>query len=85
MKKILLLLTLSFTLFADDNEAFFKASKENFLLCRAGYETYVMISSNNASIVTINKTKYFRYKNEDYYFPLSGCNTVKEHDAGLIF
>ena len=71
--------------FASDVESFFNASKDNFLICRAGYETYVLVSANNASIVTINGVKYFRYKNEDYYFPLSGCNEVKDQDKGVIF
>ncbi len=85
MKALTLSLLLAFSLQANELEKFFNTSKENFLLCRAGYETYVMISSNNATIVTINNTKYFRYKNEDYYFPLSGCNEVKDYDKGLIF
>ncbi len=85
MKKLLLFLALVSQLSANEIEHFFNASKDNFLICRAGYETYVLISSNNASIVTINDVKYFRYKNEDYYFPLTGCNEVKRRDKGLIF
>jgi len=79
MKFLLAVFLVSSTLFSNEAEIFFKESKDHFLLCRAGYETYVMISSANASIVTVNGTKYFRYKNEDYYFPLAGCRTVDDN------
>ncbi|RKY52502.1 MAG: hypothetical protein DRP93_08045 [Candidatus Neomarinimicrobiota bacterium] len=86
MKKIILLSALLATsLFANDVEKFFNASNENYIFCRAGYETYVKLSQNNASIKTINGTKYFQYKQKDYYFPLSGCKSVKKTDEGVIF
>ena len=85
MRYIIAIWLLSSTLFSNDLEAFFKGSKDNFVFCRAGQDAYVMLSSENASIVSVNKTKYFKYKNENYYFPLSGCNAVKEHDTGIIF
>jgi len=85
MKKFILLLALTFSTYANDSEAFFKADQNNYLLCRAGYETYLMLSSANASIESINNTKYIRYKQTDYYFPLSGCNPVTNHKQGIIF
>ena len=85
MKKILLLLALTFSSYANEAETFFNADQDNYLLCRAGYETYLMLSSANASIESINETKYIRYKQTDYYFPLAGCNPVKNHKQGLLF
>lgn len=85
MKTLLLLLALNFSVLANESEAFFKADKEHYLLCRAGYETYLMLSSANASIETINNTKYIRYKQTDYYFPLSGCNPVTDHKQAILF
>jgi len=85
MKTFLLLLSLMASLYANETEKFFNASQDNFLLCRAGYETYVLLSSANASIDVINGTKYIRYKQKDYYFPLTGCNPVTEHKQGIIF
>lgn len=85
MRYIIAILLLSSTLFSNEVEAFFKGAKDNFVFCRAGQGAYMMLSSENASIVSVNKTKYFKYKNENYYFPLSGCNLVKEHDLGIIF
>ena len=83
MKKFLAILAISVSLYANESEAFFKASQDNFLLCRAGYETYVMLSSANASIEKINGTQYIRYKQKDLYFPLSGCNPIKEHKQDM--
>jgi len=85
MKYLFTLLTLLSILSANESENFFKADQDNYLLCRAGYETYLMLSSANASIETINATKYIRYKQTDYYFPLSGCNPVTDHKQGIIF
>ncbi|PHR54312.1 MAG: hypothetical protein COA44_13445 [Arcobacter sp.] len=85
MKKLILFLSLSLILIANESEAFFKADKDHFLLCRAGYETYLMLSSANASIEEINDTKYIRYKQTDYYFPLSGCNPVTNHKQAILF
>ena len=85
MKKILAIFAVTVSLYSNESEAFFKASQDNFLLCRAGYETYVMLSSANASIENINEIKYIRYKQKDFYFPLSGCNPVTNHKQGIIF
>jgi len=85
MKHLFTVLLLSSTLLANEVETFFKASKDNFVFCRAGYEIYVMLSSANSSIVSVNHTKYFKYKNEDRYLPLAGCKTVQEHDEGIVF
>lgn len=85
MKKLFFLMLMSIGLMANESEAFFNKSQDNFLLCRAGYETYVLLSSTNASIVSINNTKYIRYKQKDYYFPLSGCNPVTNHKQGILF
>jgi len=85
MKKIMLLLALSLSAMANDSEAFFKADKDNFILCRAGYETYLMLSSANASIESINEVKYIRYKQTDYYFPLTGCHPVTNHKQPILF
>jgi hypothetical protein len=86
MKKILLLSALlSSSIFANTIEKFFMESNDHYVFCRAGYETYIKLSQNNASIEKINGSKYFRYKQEDYYFPLSACHKVKKRDQGLIF
>jgi len=85
MKNLLLLLALSLSACANETEKFFNADQDHYLLCRGGYETYLMLSSANASIESINGTKYIRYKQTDYYFPLSGCNPVNEHKQGIIF
>jgi len=85
MKKVLALFCITVSLYSNESEAFFKASKDNFLLCRAGYETYVLLSSNNASIEEINKTKYIRYKQKDFYFPLSGCHPVKDKPQSIVY
>ena len=79
MRSLFVVLIITSSLAANEVESFFKASVDNFLLCRAGYETYVMISSANASIQTINGTKYFRFKQRDFYFPLAGCKPVSDH------
>ncbi len=83
MRSFLAVLVLTTSLLANEAESFFKASADNFLLCRAGYETYVMISSANASIQTINGTKYFRFKQRDFYFPLAGCKPVSDHQEEI--
>jgi len=85
MKTLFLLLFLNLSIFANESVKFFKADRDNYVLCRAGYETYVMLSTANASVEMINGTPYFRYKQKDYYFPASGCNPVKERDQGLIY
>jgi len=85
MKKLVLFLSLSLSAIANESEVFFKEDKNNFLLCRAGYETYIMLSSANASIESINNTKYIHYKQTDYYFPLSGCHPVTNHKQGILF
>ncbi|MDF1881075.1 hypothetical protein JHD50_07110 [Sulfurimonas sp. MAG313] len=85
MKTVSLIFVLTLSLYANESEAFFKADKNNYLLCRAGYETYIMLSPSNASIESINETKYIRYKQTDYYFPLAGCNPVTNHKQAIIF
>ncbi len=86
MKKIILtLLLLSTSIFANEIEKFFNASNENYVFCRAAYETYIKLSQNNASLKTINGSMYFQYKQEDYYFPLSACKKVENLDKGVIF
>ena len=79
MKKTLsLVFLLSVTLFANEKEIFFNKSKENSLLCRAGYETYIKVSQKNSSIEKINGSLYFRFEKKDLYFPLAGCNLITE-------
>ncbi len=86
MKSIILGVTLlASSLLANEVEDFFKASNENYIFCRAGYETYIKLSQNNASIKTINGSKYFQYKQEDYYFPVAGCKSIEKIDKGFIF
>ena len=86
MKKVILvLLLLSSTVFANEIQKFFNASNDNYVICRAAYETYIKLSQNNASIKKINGSLYFQYKQEDYYFPLTACNKIKKTDNGLIF
>jgi len=86
MKKILLItLLLSSSVFANEIEKFFNASNENYVFCRAAYETYIKLSQNNASLKKINGSLYFQYKQEDYYFPLSACKPIEKEDKALIF
>jgi len=86
MKSIILGLTfLASSLVANEVEDYFNASNENYIFCRAGYETYLKLSQNNASIKIINGSKYFQYKQEDYYFPLAGCKSIEKPNKGLIF
>ncbi len=76
---------LSVSLFSNEAEIFFNESKENFILCRVAYDTYVMFSSKDASIMSINKIKYLHHKKKDYYVPLTSCKPVKDTPSFILF
>jgi hypothetical protein len=85
MRALFLLFLGSGILFAEDAADFFKASAENKLLCRSGYESYMIISQKNASPVNINGNTFFKYTSKNLYIPKNSCTPISRHKEPITY
>ncbi|WP_373070766.1 hypothetical protein [Sulfurimonas sp.] len=84
MRVLLLILSLSVYMFADDAVSYFKESDKNELLCHVGQHSFKMISHKNATIEHINGHYYFKLIDENFYFLSNACQPLSKKQ-GIIF
>jgi len=83
----LFLLTFLFlgTIYASDTINFFKASKDNKLICHVGQYSFKVLSQENATLQKMNGHTFFKLKNENLYFLNNSCQELKNNKNGIIF
>lgn len=84
MRKLLLILSLISTIFAEDSVSYFKESNENMLLCHVGQHSFKLITHKNATIEYLNGHNYFKLKDENLYFLSNACQPLNKKN-GIIF
>jgi len=84
MRKLILTLLLTLSIFAEDSVSYFNKAEKNVLLCHVGQHSFKKITHKNAKLEHINGHYYFKLLDENLYFLSNACQPLSKKE-GIIF